>query len=172
MNTARFILLVVAITAVGCSKDEKTITSVLPDSAERVSNVQHALDAAFTDSKRVLLRSWDGRWIGMDCDTDIELHADGKAVLTEYGYAVTKYDGTYSITTAPEGTPSELTLSLKDYRGTWPVMAVYTDQSKLLLIPTEGSAEFVFGNRAGATVPGDAGSFWPFRQIPIPTQSG
>jgi len=132
--------------------------------------VQEAFDAAFADSGGILFRSWDGRWIGMDSDSDIELHADGNAVLTEYGFAVSKFDGTYSITVAADGTASDLRLSLKDYRGTWPVMAVYSDQSKLLLIPTDGSAGFVFGNRAGATVPDDAGSFWPFRQIPIPTR--
>jgi len=170
MNTARFLLLFAGITAVGCSNGEAPITSLLPDSAERISNVQEILDAAFADSGGILFRSWDGRWIGMDSDTDIELHADGNVVLTEYGYAVSKYDGTYSITVAADGTASDLRLSLKDYRGTWPVMAVYSDHSKLLLIPTDGSVGFVFGNRAGATVPDDSGSFWPFRQIPIPTR--
>lgn len=169
MISARPSLLVIAIIAVGCSKFEPPNTPILPDSAERVSNVQNTLDAAFTDSQQILLQSWNGRWIGTDCDTNIELHADGNVVLTEYGYAISEYNGTYSITTAADGTASELTISLKDYPGTWPVMAVYTDLSELLLMPTEGSAEFLFGNRGGATVPGGAGSFWPFRQIPIPT---
>jgi hypothetical protein len=104
----------------------------------------------------------------MDCDTDIELRPDGHAVLTEYGYAVRKYHGTYS-TAAGNGT-SELTLALNGYRGTWPTMSVYVDESEILLIPAKGPTGFVFGNRGGATVPGDAGSFWPFRQIPIRTQ--
>ena len=172
MKIARFILVAIAITTVGCSEADKPVKSALPDSAERVSNVQDALDATFSDSEKILLQSWNGRWIGTDCDTNVELHADGNVELTEYRYGISNYVGTYSITTAVDGTASELTMSLDGYLGTWPAMAVYTDRSEILLMPSEGSTEFTVGNRAGATVPEGAGSFWPFRQIPIPRPNG
>lgn len=169
MSIVRFILFVIVIKNAGCSKTEDPTTSVLPDSAVRISNVQDALDAAFTDSQLILFQSWNGKWIGMDCDTNIELNVDGGVMLTEYGYAISEYNGTYSITTAADSTRSVLTIALEDYFGTWPAMAVYTDQSKLLLMPIDSSGGFIMGNRGGAYIPGDAGSFWPFRQIQIPS---
>lgn len=162
MRPSHAIHLLATLAVLGCS--ETPTTSVLPDSAEPTS--QDALDTAFTESEAIRFLSWNGVWIGTDCDTEIELRGDGSVVLTEYGYGVDQYDGTYTVTANSDG-ESEISLTLKEYQGSWPSMAVYTDQSELLLIPTEGEAGFVFGNRAGATVPSDAGSYWPFRQIPL-----
>jgi len=136
--------------------------SVLPEDAQLVADADTALIEAFSTEDPILFFSWDGRWIGMDCDTDIRLHGDGTATLTEYGYAVRKYEGTYSTDAGPE-----VSLSLEDYRGVWPTMNVYSQNSTLLLVPSDGSTDFVFGNRSGGTVSGGAGSFWPMRQVPM-----
>src|SRR5205814_722377 len=103
----------------------------------------------------------NGRWIGTDCDADIELRPGKAAVLVEYGVGVESYNGTYSITDA-----GELTLSLRGYGDPWPAMQVYRDKADLLLVPTDASTGFIFGHRGGATILGGQGSFWPFRQVP------
>jgi hypothetical protein len=131
---------------------------LLPDS-QRVQQVQDALDQEFEVARSLCFRSFNGRWIGTDCDSEIELRADGSATLTEYGYTVEAYAGSYRIN--PQ---SELVLNLKTYRGSWPAMALYRDHAGLLLAPASGPGGFVMGNRAGATVMG-GGSFWPFRLI-------
>jgi hypothetical protein len=46
-------------------------------------------------------------------------------------------------------------------------MNVYSENSKLLLVPSDGSTDFVLGNRSGAAVVGGAGPFWPMRQVPM-----
>jgi hypothetical protein len=153
---------VLLIALLGCKRAPVEHVSVLPEDAQLVADADTALTEAFATEDPILFFSWDGRWIGMDCDTDIRLHGDGTATLTEYGYAVRKYAGTYSTDAGPE-----LSLSLEDYPRAWPVMNVYSENSKLLLVPSDGSTDFVFGNRSGATVPGGAGSFWPMRQVPM-----
>ena len=126
----------------------------------KVRNLREVLKAALSGSSAITFLSSNGRWIGTDCDTEIKLMADGTAHLTEYGYGVDSYDGTYSI-----NKDSELTLSFKGYAAGWPAMRVYRDDSMLLLAPAHGSPRFIHGQRAAAYLPPGAGSFWPFRQI-------
>lgn len=154
--------------AVGCSDTEQptppapaapaTSLSLVPTTAERVVNVLATLDAAFMNSDRLVFLSWNGHYHGTDMDADIELRANGVVVVTEAGYALAVFDGSYSITTANDGMPSQLVISLNDYDGAWPEMALYTDQSSLLLLPVEDST--------GITFP----EFWRFRQIESPAQ--
>ena len=95
----------------------------------------------------------------MDSDTDIKLYAGGTVSLVEYGYAIAEYQGTYSIRDG-----SIIALTLAEY-GSWPKMVLARDGSFLQLTRADGRNDFRFGRRAGATVPGDAATFWPFRQI-------
>jgi len=157
MRSTCLITVLVCVVFGGCSKQ----TEPPPlDHSKQAVNVKEALDTRFSNAESITFRSWNGKWIGMDCDTDVTLNADGTAVLTEYGYAVREYTGTYSIANS-----TELSLVMRDY-DSWPTMYFIPEESDLLLVPTENSGEFVMGNRAGATVPGGGGSFWPFRQLP------
>lgn len=184
MNASRILLLLlvallVALHTLGCSETPSptakrtpavnatptkesalTLAELLPPNAQRVHNLQEVLDGKLATSKSILFRSWNGVWIGTDCDTEIKLLPGGAAILTEFGDGVDAYNGTCSV-----GPASQLTLTLKNYVGTWPAMLVYQDGADLLLMPAGGPTGFVFGNRGGATVRGNAGSFWPFRQV-------
>lgn len=119
------------------------------------------MEEMFSRSKVVRFLSWKGKWIGTYCDAEIELSADGTTRLTEYGYGVDSYDGSYSI----DDDDSELTLSLKGYSAGWPTMRVYRNNSLLLLASADRSVGFVCGQRSGGYLPAGAGSLWPFRQI-------
>ena len=44
-------------------------------------------------------------------------------------------------------------------------MKLKSDGTSLLLWPVDAEVGFVMGNRAGAYVPGDKGSYWPFREV-------
>ena len=147
----------------GCTQASRS--SALPESAEAVDDPIAAIKDASASDGFISFRSWNGKWIGTDCDTEMELHSDGKAVLREYGYAIRTCVGTYAVTPAADEYLPRLTLQLNEYQNSWPKMVLYRDKSELLLMPSPDSTNFVFGNRAGATVPGDTGSFWPFRQI-------
>jgi len=149
---------------------QTTMAYYVPDSAKRVKNIRDALDKASTDSASVRFLSWSGRWGGMHDDTYIELYADGTTVVTECTDGVNSYRGTYSIKDAADGKTSELTISLKKYnswrdsRTKLPVMAVYTDQSDLLLLPVQG---FVLREHEYY----DSDTYWLFRQKPIPPKT-
>lgn len=125
--------------------------------AKRILNVREVLDESFSDSNVIRFLSWNGQWIGTDCDTEIQLAADGTAVLIEYQDAIDRYDGTYSISE-----DAELTLSLVGYRAEWPTMRVYRDNSVLLLIPAPASP----GNGVEWHGPAVVSGFWPFCQLP------
>ena len=156
MRSDCLITVLVCVVSAGCSEQSGPPP---PDYSTQAANVKEALDTRFADAESIAFRSWNGKWIGMDCDTDVTLNADGTAVVTEYGYAVREYSGTYSVANS-----TELSLVLRDY-DSWPTMYVIPEDSDLLLMPTDSSGGFVMGNRAGATLPGGAGSFWPFRQL-------
>ena len=118
-----------------------------PDYSKQALNVREALDTAFSGTDSITFRSWNGKWIGTDCDTDVELKADGTAVLTEYSVAIYKYHGTYSISDL-----TKVSLKLRDYTSPYlPTMYLITDDSALLLVPADNS------NHAAC---------WPLRQLP------
>ena len=150
---------------------QTTMAYYLPDSAKRVKNIQDALDKVFTDSASVRFLSWNGQWGGLHDDTYIELNSDGTTEVTEITDVVVSHYGTYSIKDAADGKTSELTISLKqykssrDFRTKLPVMAVYTDQSELLLLPVQGFVlrEYEYYDS------GD--TYWLFRQKPIPQKT-
>jgi len=59
------------------------------------------MDGIIHDRGAVTFRSWNGKWIGSDSDSDITFLPGSIAYLTEYGAAVVRCKGTYSID--PEG---------------------------------------------------------------------
>lgn len=122
--------------------------------------------AAFHDEIRrrgsLTFRSWNGRWIGMDGDTDLTFLPGGLVHMTEYGAGVTGYRGTYTVT--PTG---DVTANFPTFGQPWTAMSVRRDTVSLLLVPVEGNDRFVMGNRGGATLTAGQGSYWPFRPISL-----
>src|SRR5262249_26029305 len=69
---------------------------LLPAGAQRISNVQEALDRAIADSKSAVeFLSFNGQWIGHDFDAAIEFQPVKAVVLTRYGEAMESFPGTY-----------------------------------------------------------------------------
>ena len=121
-----------------------------PDYSKKALNIKEALKEEFANAPSISFRSYDGQWIGMDCDIEIELKPNGTVVLTWYSNAKTVYDGTYSI----QGL--ELSLSFKNYNaGSWPSMYFLRDGPTLQLVPTPNTIRY------------HSGQEWPYRQIPL-----
>jgi hypothetical protein len=117
-------------------------------------------EGAIAKKGSVLFRSWNGKTIGTDCDTEITFFPGGNVEMVEYGIGVNHYTGNYAI--AKDG---KISAEFKDFGQPWPVMILGQDTKGLVLRRADGKKGFIFGNRGGATVPGDAGTFWPFRAV-------
>jgi hypothetical protein len=109
---------------------------------------------------RVAFLSWNGKWIGMDGDTDITFLPAGAVEMTEYGYSVRNYKGTYQL----DG-DGVISIQLDEFKSGWPPMVLEKDAKSLLLRPKDSDQGFVMGNRGGATVRAEDGSYWPFRVV-------
>jgi len=108
----------------------------------------------------VTFRSWNGKWIGTDCDTEITLLPDQVAYMHEHGYSVSGYRGTYEI--EPDG---QVTIDFSGYGHEWPVMLLQRDSTSLLLKRKDSDPNFIMGNRGGASVSSGQGTYWPFRPV-------
>lgn len=154
MFSYRPILVILLTVMAGCnsasaSAAESSVTTAISELESRI-----ARDGSVT------FRSWEGRKIGMDSDTEITFLSNQTAHMTEYGFVVTTYKGTYRIN--PKG---EVTGKFDAFKPEWPIMLLRKDSISLLLRPKNGK-DFVMGNRGGATIPGGKGSYWPFRPVP------
>lgn len=111
---------------------------------------------------KVRFRSWNGKWIGMDGDTDLNFMPDGVVVMWEAGFTVRSYKGTYELDA--EGAVS---LQFEDFKSGWPAMVLERDAESLLLRPKDPKVGFIMGGRGGATTRSEHGSYWPFRVIAL-----
>lgn len=146
-----FVILLVVLAVCNSTSAASTEPSVTTTIAELESRIARAGSVTF--------RSWEGKLIGMDSDTEITFFPNQTAHMTEYGYVVTSYMGTYHIN--PKG---EVMAKFDDFNHEWPIMLLQKDSISLLLRPKKGQ-DFVMGNRGGATIPSDKGSYWPFRPV-------
>src|SRR5262245_18763210 len=96
---------------------------------------------------------------GMDSDAKITLSSNKQVEVTEYGYAVQTYKGTYSVDGA-----GAIRVELRDYRAKWPTMYLYTSPKGAYLFPTDKDPAFRVGARAGAVETGSMPPYWPFRK--------
>jgi hypothetical protein len=91
---------------------------------------------AFEDLMRrdgaLAFRSWEGKWIGMDSDTDLRFFPGGKVEMVEYGLGVVDYEGTYRL-----DFDGLLTATFEGY-GRWPVMRLGSDERSLVLSRSDG----------------------------------
>lgn len=152
----RALLVAVLLVCVWLASQSEPALSPIVVGSQRVRNVREVLEDEFSDSNVIRFLSWNGQWIGTDCDTEIQLAADATVLLTEYRDAIDRYNGTYAISES-----GELTLSLKGYPAGWPTMRVYRDGTMLLLVPTAGST----GVGLGWSEPTFPARFWLFRQL-------
>lgn len=90
--------------------------------------------------------SYNGRWQGTDTDKEILLAKDGQTEVTDYGFAMDIYKGTYSVDAA-----GAIHVSLRHYPGRWPTMYLYTDRRSAILLPDAQSREAAY-------------NCWPFRR--------
>lgn len=110
----------------------------------------------------IIFRSWNGKWIGTDCDTELQVLPGSKVKMIDYGVGVEAYRGSFRLDER-----GGVTLMLEGYGRAWPGMVLGGDSKSLVLSPVDSSQGFQMGNRGGATVSGRDGSYWPFRSIPI-----
>jgi len=96
----------------------------------------------------------------MDSDTELTFFPRNAVHMFEWGYTLTSYSGRYDL--EPDG---RITVQLKGFRERWPEMLLDRDTNSLLLRPADAAQGFVMGTRGGAYVPGDKGSYWPFRML-------
>lgn len=153
-NLSCFASLTILLTALaGC--DSPLATSTEPSVTRAINELESrvARDGSFT------FRSWEGKSIGMDSDTELTFLPNHTVHVTEYGYVVTGYKGMYRI-----DSKGEVTAKFDDFKHEWPIMLLQKDSISLLLRPKNG-LDFVMGNRGGATIPGGKGSYWSFRPV-------
>jgi len=96
----------------------------------------------------------------MDSDTELTFYPDRSVHMFEWGYTLSSYTGVYHA--HPDGC---VVAMFENFNQTWPVMVVYRDGDALLLRPWDPNVDFIMGNRAGATLPDGATSYWPFRML-------
>jgi len=149
------VVAIVFLIIVGCEQTTSDLGSANPPAAG-VSNFNDriAKDGLLT------FRSWSGKLLRTDSDTEITFLPEQRVHMTEYGYVVNSYDGSYRIDAS-----GEIMTKFEDFRHEWPVMLLQQDSTSLLLRPKDPKVGFVMGNRGGATILGDQGSYWPFRPI-------
>lgn len=107
----------------------------------------------------ITFRSWNGQALRIDGDTELTFYPDQTVHMFEWGYSLSSYRGTYRVC------GDCLVLCFTDFGWQWPAMVCYRENSALLLRPRDSAVDFVMGNRGGATMPRDKGSYWPFRML-------
>jgi hypothetical protein len=135
-------------------------TSTQPTTAPATYASATDLDALIAKQGSVTFRSFDGKWIGRDGDTDLTFLPKAAVHMFEYGVGVSGYHGTYAID--PRG---NITLQLPTFGHAWPVMLLQRDATSLLLVPAQNGNGLVMGNRGGATFAPGQRTYWPFRPL-------
>jgi len=150
LQLVAFALATFALASCGSPSDIPTQESVSGPVAEFRGHIQR--------SGSVTFRSWNGKALRMDSDTELTFFSGNAVHMFEWGYTLTSYSGRYEL--EPDG---RITVQLKGFRERWPEMLLDRDTNSLLLRPADAAQGFVMGTRGGAYVPGDKGSYWPFR---------
>ncbi len=148
-------LVIFLVTLVVCSP--ALATSTEPSVTAAITELENRV----TRDGSVTFRSFEGKWVGTDIDTEITFLPNRVAHVMEYGYVRTGYKGTYSI-----NSKGEVTASFHNTKREWPVMLLQKDSISLLLRP-KGSPDCLIGDSGCVTIPGGIGNYWPFRPVSI-----
>lgn len=115
------------------------------------------VEAAITEFP-ILFQSWGGKWQGTDVDTELTLHADGRALLSHFGTGDDHVDATW------EAHGDELMLfadfeRLIEMPGAagWPKLQLRQANGRLYLFPTRETECLVYGQ----------GSAWPLGDVEL-----
>jgi hypothetical protein len=100
---------------------------------------------------KVEFRSWNGKWIGTDCDTDIVLRSGGIVEVVEYADAIARYDGKFQL-----DNDGVVSLHFEGIQTHWPVLMLEKDAKSLILRPKDRKVESEASGRRGY-------GYWPFR---------
>jgi WD40 repeat protein len=115
----------------------------------------------------VTFRSWDGKALRMDSDTELTFYPDHTVHMFEWGFGLGSFKGSYSV-----GADGFVVARFAEFGEEWPVMVVYRDGDLLKLRPRDRDQDFVMGSRGGATLPAGKGSYWPFRMLTWEEEKG
>lgn len=88
--------------------------------------------------------SHNGQWQGTDCDRRITFTKDGGVKVTNYGYGVDHYQGTWQADAT-----GAIRVSLRGYHAPWPVTYLYTGRRGAFLLASGRSAD---------------SAYWPYRE--------
>jgi hypothetical protein len=159
--TRRGLLLLILLATTGCQQSARNIahTDDVPTDANSVSSIAEFDDVIHHDGV-ILFRSWNGHFIGTDCDTDLRFMPNLHVEMVEYGRKIATYKGTYQI-----DDKGQITVSFAGFDHPWPAMLIRRAATSLELVPASSGNEFVMGNRGNTTLPSNAGTYWPFRHI-------
>jgi hypothetical protein len=164
---------VVLLCCTGCgSPIQERLSTTASAPTERTED-DNLATAIFADCKSVTMLSHDGNWIGTDYDLTLKLNDDGSAIITDFGYAVTRTPATYTfdsqgclVVTPQDGKP-------------WPPMPVSLTDGILVVYPPP---ENVIRDAAlAAGIPEseitqdaikDSYDQWPLRQLPEDANNG
>lgn len=168
MKIAIFIIYVAGLQLIGCKSRDKAVptsnavrvqfptTEAMLKSSPRGS--ARDLQEAFVSRGSVTFRSCDGKYIGMDADSDLTLYPGGRAHMSEYGFAVSEYRGTYAI----DGN-GIVNAVFPTFEEAYPLLELHRDFSSLFLIP-HGDPEYILDSSGTPLAPR---WFFPFRQITV-----
>ena len=144
------VALAVACQSAGSIRAEKTTSAA-------VSAFQNYIQSKGS----ITFRSWNGKALRMDSDTELVFFQNSSVYMLEWGITLTRYSGTYQV--QPNG---QIKIQLINFeRKDWPDMVLESDLDSLLLRPVNPNQGFVMGNRGGATLFKKHGSYWPFRML-------
>ncbi len=119
-----------------------------------------ALSRLFDESPDLVFRSFNGKWIGSDNDTEFVFRPDGRVTLVEYDVALFKYEGEYKI-----DQQGELVIKMYDYEFGPPNLLLRNDGVSLFLIPSHGGLDFSEDSDPPEEVIAQIGRYWPFRAV-------
>src|SRR5665213_1647119 len=133
--------------------------------SSRVVPPVRVLNSAFQEQIEhdgsLTFRSWNGRRLGMDDDTELRFLPNAKVEMIEYGFGVRGYRGTYQLDDA-----GKLTTDFEQLEHPWPAMLLERDDKSLILLRGDGMNVLPTGGHTGAILPDGAGKYWPFRMVP------
>jgi len=127
-----------------------------------------SFNAEIDQNGSIAFRSWNGEWIGTDCDTELQFTAHGHVQMTEYGFGRDTYAGTYRI-----DDNGKIHLTFFDdlnppFVGSFPELALGADPRSLLIRPDIKGTEYKEFNRNGETITECFSMYWPFRRVDAP----